>query len=193
MMRRTCHGRGLGLCGVLAVVGLACVEPKTDSGASDAETPSTDADGASDDVGDGEPPGMEGMIAAHNAIRAGVGVPDVIWDDALAEIAAEWAAWLAADGCYLEHDYSSPYGENLYWSSFESNPTQVVDAWASEVVYYDYESNSCDRGEMCGHYTQLVWSTTERVGCAMATCADGSEIWMCDYDPPGNYVGEWPY
>ena len=69
----------------------------------------------------------------------------------------------------------------------------MVDAWASEVVYYDYESNSCDRGEMCGHYTQLVWSTTERVGCAMATCADGSEIWMCDYDPPGNYVGEWPY
>ena len=187
------RGRSHRLSVLLTVAGLACVDPKTDSGASDAESAPTDADETVDDAGDGEPPGMEGMVAAHNAVRAGVGVPDVIWDDALADIAAEWAAWLAADGCYLEHDYSSPYGENLYWSSFQSNPTQVVDAWASEVVYYDYPSNSCERGEMCGHYTQLVWSTTERVGCAMATCADGSEIWMCDYDPPGNYVGEWPY
>lgn len=187
------RGRSHRLSVLWTVAGLACVDPKTDSGASDAESAPTDADETIDDAGDGEPPGMEGMVAAHNAVRAGVGVPDVIWDDALADIAAEWAAWLAADGCYLEHDYSSPYGENLYWSSFQSNPTQVVDAWASEVVYYDYPSNSCERGEMCGHYTQLVWSTTERVGCAMATCADGSEIWMCDYDPPGNYVGEWPY
>jgi uncharacterized protein YkwD len=179
----------------VAVVGLSCVEPKNDADASETETAPNDSDEATDEgaAGDGEPVGMEGMIAAHNAVRAGVGVPDLIWDDALTEIAAEWAASLAADGCYLEHDYSSPYGENLYWSSFESNPTQVVDAWASEVAYYDYASNSCDRGEMCGHYTQLVWSTTERVGCAMVLCADNSEIWMCDYDPPGNYVGEWPY
>lgn len=172
------------------LAGVACTDPKLDTGRADSGA-STNA--GSDEADDGEPPGMEGMIAAHNAVRAGVGVPDLVWDDMLADIAAEWSAQLAANGCIMEHDYSSPYGENLYWSSFESNPAQVVDAWASEVVYYDYESNSCAPNEMCGHYTQLVWSTTERVGCAVTACADGSEIWMCDYDPPGNYVGEWPY
>lgn len=190
-MARLVHETGrLWIWCMLACV--ACVDPKLETGRIDSGgTSGGGASAGTDD--DGEPPGMEGMIAAHNAVRAGVGVPDLVWDDMLADIAAEWSAQLAANGCIMEHDYSSPYGENLYWSSFESNPAQVVDAWASEVVYYDYDSNSCAPNEMCGHYTQLVWSTTERVGCAVTACADGSEIWMCDYDPPGNYVGEWPY
>ena len=191
-MMRLVLERGWLLVGCV-LAGTACVDPKTDTAVVDSAAASADAGGGGDAADDGEPPGMEGMIAAHNSVRAGVGVPDLVWDDMLAEIAAEWSARLAMDGCILEHDYSSPYGENLYWSSFESTPAQVVDAWASEVVYYDYDANTCEDGEMCGHYTQLVWSTTERVGCAMTVCADGSEIWMCDYDPPGNYVGEWPY
>ncbi|MBT3220365.1 MAG: hypothetical protein HN348_14865 [Proteobacteria bacterium] len=60
-----------------------------------------------------------------------------------------------------------------------------------EQEYYNYGTNGCSDG--CGHYTQLVWSSTERVGCAFDNCADGSEIWMCTYDPPGNVVGEKPY
>jgi len=173
------------------LVASGCIESKTDSGSADSGA--TGESATTGDTSTGEPAGMEGMLAAHNAVRAGVGVPDLVWDDALANVAAEWSAALAARDCIMEHDYSSPYGENLYWSSFQSTPQQVVDAWASEVAFYDYDSNSCDPGEQCGHYTQLVWDTTERVGCAMAECSDGSEIWMCDYDPPGNYVGEKPY
>ena len=169
-----------------------CTELKYDSGVSD--TAASDSGSAHGGGGDaGEPAGMEGMVAAHNAVRAGVGVPELVWDDALAVVAEEWAAGLAARGCILEHDYSSPYGENLYWSTFESTPEQVVDAWASEVADYDYATNTCADGAQCGHYTQLVWSSTERVGCARVACSDGAEIWMCDYDPPGNYVGEKPY
>jgi len=176
---------------------VGCTDLKLDSEASGADADT--ASGSTDEAGDGgetdagEPPGMEGMVAAHNAVRAGVGVSDLVWDDMLADIAAEWSASLAAEGCTMAHDYSSPYGENLYWSNFESNPQQVVEAWASEVAFYDYDSNSCAAGEQCGHYTQLVWDTTERVGCARAVCSGGEEIWMCDYDPPGNYVGERPY
>lgn len=185
---------GLAALVVVALGSAGCVELKDDSGETGAP-PADDGTGGGGGGGGegGEPDGMAGMLAAHNAVRAGVGVPDLVWDDALAVVAAEWSASLSARGCILEHDYSSPYGENLYWSTFESTPQQVVDAWASEVEHYDYGSNSCAAGEQCGHYTQLVWSTTERVGCARVVCGDGAEIWMCDYDPPGNYVGERPY
>lgn len=177
----------------MLLLSVGCIELKDDSGGADSADPGTTGATGGADPGDGEPPGIEGMVAAHNAVRAGVGVPDLVWDDALAVIAEEWAASLAARGCIMEHDYSSPYGENLYWSTFESTAQQVVDAWASEVAYYDYDSNSCASGEMCGHYTQVVWDTTERVGCARVECSGGEEIWMCDYDPPGNWVGERPY
>jgi len=38
--------------------------------------------------------------------------------------------------------------------------------WADEEKCYDYDSNTCAEGHMCGHYTQIVWSTTRKLGCA---------------------------
>ncbi len=63
---------------------------------------------------------------------------------------------------------------------------------------HSLSSNSCAAGKQCGHYTQLVWRDTERVGCGVANCnnVDGfgaGNLWVCNYDPPGNYVGERPY
>jgi len=47
---------------------------------------------------------------------------------------------------------------------------------------------------MCGHYTQVVWRSTTTVGCAMAVCKDSQEqIWVCQYQKPGNWVGQKPY
>lgn len=175
---------------VTVALAAGCVDLDKDSADSGASSGTTTTSGGG---GGGEPAGMEGMLAAHNAVRAGVGVPDLVWDDALVTVSAEWAASLSTRGCIMEHNYDSPYGENLYWSTFNSTPQQVVDAWASEVEFYDYDSNECEPGEMCGHYTQLVWDSTERVGCAMVECTDGSELWMCSYDPAGNWVGEKPY
>ncbi|MCI5224143.1 MAG: SCP-like extracellular, partial [Candidatus Electrothrix sp. AR4] len=67
----------------------------------------------------------------------------------------------------------------------------VVDAWGNEITDYDYSDNSCH--SVCGHYTQVVWKTTMEVGCGMATCNDKSQIWVCQYTPQGNMVGEKPY
>ena len=136
---------------------------------------------------------MVGMTDAHNEVRAAVGVPDLAWDEALAQVAQDWSDHLSADeDCSLIHS-ANQYGENLFWSSGSVDAQRVVDAWAGESVDYDYDSNSCTPGEQCGHYTQIVWDSTERVGCALVACDGGGEVWTCSYDPPGNYVGEQPY
>ena len=148
----------------------------------------------------GEPPGMMGMTAAHNAARAGVSppaatpLPPLSWSADVAAVAQAYSAQ-----CIWAHS-SSPYGENLYATTGGGNPQDVVDAWVSEVADYDYGSNSCAPGAMCGHYTQVVWADSLVLGCGMTVCNTGSpfgggswENWVCNYDPPGNWVGEKPY
>ena len=53
------------------------------------------------------------MLDAHNAIRAHVGVPPLVWSDNLAEVAQDWANHLIATGG-LSHRPNNIYGENIY-------------------------------------------------------------------------------
>ncbi len=147
------------------------------------------------------------MVAAHNRWRNTVSVPPLNWSVELAASAQEWANHLKDDSqCRMRHSKpDGKYGENLYWGSAlewsdgrrevqKVNPRKVVDDWASERADYDYRSNSCAPGKMCGHYTQVIWKTTTSVGCAVALCEDTREqIWVCRYQPPGNWVGKKPY
>lgn len=143
-------------------------------------------------------PDPDSALAAHNRWRQQVDVAPLAWSAELARSARDWAAELAERGCPLEHG-NSDYGENLYlgWSS-DAAPDQpvttAVTAWAGERKFYDYASNRCAAGEQCGHYTQIIWADSKRVGCASARCtAEHRQIWVCRYDPPGNWVGEQPY
>jgi pathogenesis-related protein 1 len=132
----------------------------------------------------------QAMLKAHNAVRTSVGVPPLVWSDQLAEVAQDWADHLIATGGLL-HRPDNRYGENLYTiSGGTASPAQVVDFWAAEARGYDIRSNSC-RG-VCGHYTQIVWGKTRTVGCAVATDRR-REVWVCNYDPPGNVIGYRPY
>jgi pathogenesis-related protein 1 len=46
---------------------------------------------------------------------------------------------------------------------------------------------------LCGHYTQVVWKNSMEVGGGMAICDNKSQVWVCNYNPPGNVEGEKPY
>jgi pathogenesis-related protein 1 len=130
------------------------------------------------------------MVEAHNAIRASVGVPPLVWSDQLAQVAQDWANHLIAAGG-LSHRPNNRYGENIYTiSGAHATPAEVVDLWAKEVRGYDIRSNTCSG--VCGHYTQIVWGKTRAVGCAVATDRR-REVWVCNYDPPGNIIGYRPY
>ena len=132
------------------------------------------------------------MVNAHNQWRSKLGLPPLRWSDEVANVAQEHANYLASTGRF-EHNPATRYGENLFMAiGKQYSPTEVVDDWGSEVAYYDYATNSCRPGEMCGHYTQLVWRDTTEVGCAVARSGN-REVWVCNYNPTGNYRGQKPY
>jgi pathogenesis-related protein 1 len=148
------------------------------------------------------------FIIAHNRWRAEAGVSEKLnYSPALAKSAQAWADNLKqTNHCQMRHSKADgKYGENLFWGSAmnwsdgrrelqQVSPQQVVDSWASEKADYDYANNSCAPGKMCGHYTQIVWRTTTTVGCAMAVCEDTrTQVWVCQYQPVGNWVGNKPY
>lgn len=147
------------------------------------------------------------MVAAHNRWRKTVGVPPLVYSQDLAASAQAWADHLKQDNrCRMQHSQPDRrYGENLFWASALEwsngkrdlqmiGPDAVVDDWAGERANYDYKNNRCARGKMCGHYTQLVWRTSTTVGCAVAVCEDTREqVWVCQYQPPGNWAGKRPY
>jgi uncharacterized protein YkwD len=132
------------------------------------------------------------VVAVHNSVRSRVGVPPLAWSDDLAQTAQNWANVLMASGTFI-HSRDSRYGENLFEISgpgASSRPFEVVNAWASESASYRYDTNSC--AGVCGHYTQIVWRDTKAVGCGVARDTQ-REIWVCNYAPFGNIIGEKPY
>lgn len=150
-------------------------------------------------------PQRQELLAAHNRWRARVGVPALGWSEALAQSSARWATELARSrACALQHSDSPDVGENIYWAGALEwsdgrtelqavTPTDVVDLWGRESADYNLARNTCQPGKQCGHYTQLVWKATREVGCALQVCAGKAQIWVCQYQPAGNYVGQRPY
>jgi len=162
------------------------------------------------------PPGnavAQDMIDAHNSVRRSLDEPepDVSWSEELAAYATDWAAELARGCAGIRHREQDRYGENIAMRGSSRvtrafSPEEVVAGWAAESACWEFGtingSERCDsacvgglNSNGCGHYTQLVWRDTERVGCGLSTCENGYdyEIWVCNYDPPGNFIGEAPY
>jgi uncharacterized protein YkwD len=153
----------------------------------------------------GEPSWKQAMLDATNSVRANPQpapnppLSPLSWDDNLGSTAQSYA-----NKCVFEHNANrGSLGENIAFFGPGGNPaSDAVQVWAAEASNYTYASNSCASGQQCGHYTQLVWRSTTAVGCGMTHCqnlqlSDGSTVegdfWVCDYNPPGNFVGQKPY
>lgn len=145
------------------------------------------------------------MLDTHNEVRAGAKptpsptLEPLRWDGFAQAEARKWV-----DRCEFMHNPErGEYGENIAAATVDYWDTPgVVKAWAVEASDYDYNRNTCAPGKMCGHYTQIVWRNTKRVGCATQVCTKNSpfgaqhprwQFWVCNYAPPGNYVGQRPY
>ena len=83
-------------------------------------------------------------------------------------------------------------GQNLAVEAGGNSATagkEAVDKWYSEVGAWNASGKNAFL-PAAGHYTQLVWKGSTKVGCAMATgVINGSTDFAtvaCDYYPPGN-------
>ena len=149
----------------------------------------------------------EEMLQKHNELRSRHNSPPLHYSKKLEKAAKKWAKVLKKGGCTMVHSHGKvgDYGENLFWASplttirtdannhktytrklQKVNASQVAQAWYDEISFYDYDTNSCKKGEMCGHFTQLVWDTTTELGCYAISCDDKSQVWVCEYSPAGN-------
>ena len=138
------------------------------------------------------------LLAAHNRERAAIGVPPLEWDAQLAADAAHWAEALAATNSFV-HSRADPtdpevQGENL-WAGTRGAwaPEEMVGLWLSEKQDYRpgvfpavSRSGDLDR---VGHYTQVIWRETRKVGCAIARGED-EDFLVCRYSQGGNVMGQ---
>lgn len=137
------------------------------------------------------------------------------WDDNLATVASNYAT-----GCVWDHNSNrtSEYsvlggegyvGENLY--AFSSSgllesidiAALAVTAWKNEGSSWRYATSDSCLSSVCGHFTQLIWANTLRLGCGIRICPSSSSpnpnssspflYVVCNYNPGGNYVSQLPY
>ncbi|PSB45527.1 SCP-like extracellular [Cyanosarcina cf. burmensis CCALA 770] len=136
------------------------------------------------------------ILAAHNRDRTEVGAPPLRWSNNLANSAGQWANHLAATGKF-EHSGTNGMGENLWMgTSGHYSFTSMVDSWGNEKQYFvpgrsfpDVSSTS--NWQDVGHYTQVIWGNTTEVDCAV-TSGGGNDFLVCQYSPPGNFIGQRP-
>lgn len=159
------------------------------------------------------------LLADHNQVRSTVtptaaNMTRLVWDPALAVVAQNWANrcnWAHNPGANAAYAALSPnaggVGENIFVTtgsrvSALTGANSGVANWTAERTSYNYAANTCAPGQACGHYTQLVWARTLRVGCAITQCAavtglpaqfNNSQLLVCNYNPAGNFVGQLPY
>jgi pathogenesis-related protein 1 len=141
------------------------------------------------------------MLEHHNKVRKDVGVSGLQWDAKLSAYAQRWADYLATNNhCKMKHRGSkekegAQYGENIFWGSSAKSysPLDASTSWYSEISKYTYAQLNSDNWYPAGHYTQMVWRNTTLMGAGVAICPDGEIIVVANYNPPGNYMGEYPY
>ncbi|XP_014208149.1 venom allergen 3-like [Copidosoma floridanum] len=133
------------------------------------------------------------------------------WDEEIAKIAQHWA-----DQCQIKHDAcrNTPkdyVGQNIGYKGTTMDIKnsvilikELVKKWYDEVVNFDGRTSKFvsgkQNGKTVGHYTQIVWAETTRIGCGAVkyktvykNMGMNNLLLVCNYAPGGNIVGSLIY
>ncbi|KIV98868.1 uncharacterized protein PV09_09394 [Verruconis gallopava] len=148
------------------------------------------------------------VVAHHNAHRTNHSAPEIAWDDGLAATAQK-----IAESCTYAHDTSidgGGYGQNIAAGTQSSEIGSVItdifynnEVSNFEGLYGEATPSSIDDEaafNSWGHFTQLVWASSNYVGCATVDCSasglanTGSFVppyfTVCNYKPAGNLLDQ---
>lgn len=135
------------------------------------------------------------LLARHNLERDRKGLERLRWSGRLAREAQTWADRLAIENAmrHADHAVRGGAGENLWMGSAGYfSAEQMVDAFLAERQHYRAgafpEVSRTGQWQDVGHYTQIVWPSTEEVGCAVSRGRD-HDFLVCRYWPAGNTFG----
>lgn len=137
------------------------------------------------------------ILAVHNAARAQVGAAPLVWDNELGTAAGQYAAQMASTGVFEHSDRHARrgIGENLWMGTHGAySPETMIAGWVGERRYFRpgiFPTNSSTGNWMdVAHYTQVIWPTTTRIGCALASNGR-TDYLVCRYAPAGNIDRRW--
>ncbi|XP_028934398.1 glioma pathogenesis-related protein 1-like isoform X2 [Ornithorhynchus anatinus] len=144
---------------------------------------------------------IKDCVQIHNKLRSEVNPPAsnmlyMTWDPDLAKTARAWVKT-----CQFKHNTDlkeakkfhpsfSSVGENIWTGSLRLfSVSSAIQNWYNEVHHYTYETHYCSG--VCGHYTQVVWATSYKVGCAVQFCPQvfghkgltNAAHFICNYGP----------
>lgn len=123
----------------------------------------------------------------------------VEWDQELADIAQ-----IHANQCNFNHDCNRcrqvddfKVGQNLYqrmvsWSNPTPDWSKALESFYDEISIAPIKVLTKFKGGPYGHFTQLVWAETWKIGCGYVAFATDNptfkteEIYTCNYGPAGN-------
>ena len=128
------------------------------------------------------------------------------WDDELAAVAQRWA-----EQCSFGHDRERnvarfKVGQNVYEAGSFGRPSGEgaaptiragLNSFFDEVKLFS--SRGVDRyafSSGTGHYTQMVWARTDRLGCGYVSYKSGrfdKKYLVCNYGESGNFIGSKMY
>lgn len=128
----------------------------------------------------------------------------IVWDDELT-----WIAQSHANQCHFAHDCNQcrqvdefAVGQNLFKTMsnspyLQANWTKAIHSFYDEIsltplsIINSYKS---DPRVMYGHFTQVVWANSWKIGCGYTQYKSGNpqmpveELYTCNYGPAGNFL-----
>jgi len=151
---------------------------------------------------------IKAYLDEHNKLRCLHGHPQMTWDDGTSKTAEAWAKKSLATGVFRHSSrrYRHGAGENIAWQAGPNKQNTVkhigemIQDWYSEIEFC--ASDTCDKSRSyrsaIGHFTQVIWKDSIKLGCGHATGSHpryGEQIYfVCQYSPAGNYIsrrGHW--
>lgn len=149
------------------------------------------------------------ILDYHNRLRSRVAsgqtsqppasdMMELSWDKELATIAQAHA-----DQCKFRHDCTDcrtverfKVGQNLYQSyntrNVGPNWRKAIDSWFNEIDAFPVSSVSSYKfSHKTGHYSQMVWGSTTRIGCGSITYKSKKfnvRLYTCNYGQSGNIL-----